>query len=439
MAKKKSKRRLKVWVKVVLWCCTLVIGAWILWWPISTLKDYWNKGGDACGYRTEGEEAKSDALVSVSADSLMQVKLARFVAQPTRLDTSDIALSVWDLSAQTNVFQWHDQELMVPASSLKLLTAISAMKRLGTEHCYKERVMITGDVSGGVLEGDAIFQADDNPMVESLDEYVAALKRAGIREIRGRMVLNLMRPDTLRAHHTASFWDIPYNRTPILLKGAPRVVQEMRMMLRNAGIESPRPVVEEGVRIYAAKKILLDKTTKMRDIIAPMLIHSSNIKADALHYHILNYQNRYTASIGQRECHVDVFLRENLGYDTSRFTLNDGSGLSPENMVSADFLLELLKYAWNEPEIKDVLINEALATPGHPTRRGSLVSRMRSPLYQDRIFCKTGTLTSIGASSLCGYAHGRNGHWYAFAIINRDSPVEESRLYQDLLCKVLVK
>ena len=439
MAKKKSKRRLKVWVKVVLWCCTLVIGAWILWWPISTLKDYWNKGGDACGYRTEGEEAKSDALVCVSADSLMQVKLARFVAQPTRLDTSDIALSVWDLSAQTNVFQWHDQELMVPASSLKLLTAISAMKRLGTEHCYRERVMITGDVSGGVLEGDAIFQADDNPMVESLDEYVAALKRAGIREIRGRMVLNLMRPDTLRAHHTASFWDIPYNRTPILLKGAPRVVQEMRMMLRNAGIESPRPVVEEGVRIYAAKKILLDKTTKMRDVIAPMLIHSSNIKADALHYHILNYQNRYTASIGQRECHVDVFLRENLGYDTSRFTLNDGSGLSPENMVSADFLLELLKYAWNEPEIKDVLINEALATPGHPTRRGSLVSRMRSPLYQDRIFCKTGTLTSIGASSLCGYAHGRNGHWYAFAIINRDSPVEESRLYQDLLCKVLVK
>ena len=439
MAKKKSKRRLKVWVKVVLWCCTLVIGAWILWWPISTLKDYWNKGGDACGYRTEGEEAKSDALVCVSADSLMQVKLARFVAQPTRLDTSDIALSVWDLSAQINVFQWHDQELMVPASSLKLLTAISAMRRLGTEHCYRERVMITGDVSGGVLEGDAIFQADDNPMVESLDEYVAALKRAGIREIRGRMVLNLMRPDTLRAHHTASFWDIPYNRTPILLKGAPRVVQEMRMMLRNAGIESPRPVVEEGVRIYAAKKILLDKTTKMRDVIAPMLIHSSNIKADALHYHILNYQNRYTGSIGQRECHVDVFLRENLGYDTSRFTLNDGSGLSPENMVSADFLLELLKYAWNEPEIKDVLINEALATPGHPTRRGSLVSRMRSPLYQDRIFCKTGTLTSIGASSLCGYAHGRNGHWYAFAIINRDSPVEESRLYQDLLCKVLVK
>lgn len=439
MAKKKTSRRLKVWVKVVLWCFTLAIGTWILWWPISTFKDYWNKDGNDCISKVEGEETTSSALACLPADSLMHVKLARFIAQPTRLDTSNIALSIWDLSAQTQVLQWHDQELMVPASSLKLLTAISAMKRLGTEHCYREKVMITGDVSGGILEGDVIFQADDNPMVESLDEYVVALRRAGIREIKGRVVLNLMRSDTLKAHHTASFWDIPYNRTPILLKGAPRVLQEMRMALRKAGIESPKPIVEEGVRIYAAKRTLLDKATKMRDVIAPMLIHSSNIKADALHYHILNYQNRYTGSVGQRENLVDVFLRENLCYDTSRFTLNDGSGLSPKNMVSADFLLELLKYAWNDPEIKNVLINEALAMPGHPIRRGSLISRMGAPLFHNRIFCKTGTLTSIGASSLCGYAHGRNGHWYAFAIINRDSPVGESRLYQDMLCKVLVK
>ena len=48
-------------------------------------------------------------------------------------------------------------------------------------------------------------------------------------------------------------------------------------------------------------------------------------------------------------------------------------------------------------------------------------------------------LEEAGVYGVRGYAHGRNGHWYAFAIINRDSPVEESRLYQDMLCKVLVK
>lgn len=434
MAKKK-KRRLKRWVRLTLWGIMLSLGTWILWWPANALYTYWEE--------TPQKDKQANfihrAETTHEADSAMIEKLKRFIASPTRLDTSDIAVSVWDLSSNSPVFQWHDHELMVPASSLKLLTAISALKRLGAKHKYHERVMITGTLSQGILKGDVILQADDNPMVETLDEYINALSRAGIRKIEGRFILNLMRTDTLKAHHTASAWDIPYHRTPILLKGAPRIAKEVRALLRQKGIDAPRPEVEKGLRVYPVTRTLISKSTRMTDVIAPMLIHSSNIKADALHYHIDNYNNKYTFSTGAREATMDAFLRENLRYDTNLFTLNDGSGLSPENMVSADFLLALLRYAWTEPEIKQVLIHEALATPGHPTRRGSLIYRMNGPLFHNRIFCKTGTLTSIGASSLCGYAHGRNGHWYAFAIINRDSPVAESRLYQDLLCKVLVK
>jgi D-alanyl-D-alanine carboxypeptidase/D-alanyl-D-alanine-endopeptidase (penicillin-binding protein 4) len=435
MAKKK-KRRLKRWVKMVLWCMALALGTWIIWWPAHALHEYWAEAS----INNEIKENRTHAIEPTHGrDSIMEERLARFIVSPTRLDTADIAVSVWDLSSNTPVVQWHDHELMVPASSLKLLTAISALKRLGANHKYHERVMITGSVHRGTLHGDVILQADDNPMVETLDEYIGALTRAGIRKVEGRFILNLMRADTLKAHHTASVWDIPYNRTPILLKGAPRIVQEIRTLLRQRGIDCPRPEVEEGLRVYPVSRVLMNRSTRMTDVIAPMLIHSSNIKADALYHHVENHYNRYIHTAGNREGALDVFLRENLCYDTGRFTLNDGSGLSPENMVSADFLLALLRYAWTEPDIKQVLIHEALATPGHPTRRGSLIYRMNGPLFQNRIFCKTGTLTSIGASSLCGYAYGRNGRWYAFAIVNRNSPVEESRLYQDMLCKVLVK
>jgi D-alanyl-D-alanine carboxypeptidase/D-alanyl-D-alanine-endopeptidase (penicillin-binding protein 4) len=439
MKKKVKKRRLKRWVKMVLWCMFLGIGTWILWWPASTLYEYWEKEQQVSETVDTQSVSESTSIAIVKEDAEMYDRLANFVASPTRLDTSHIAVAVWDLSSNTSVLEWHNEELMVPASSLKMLTAISALKRLGPNHSYVEKVLVTGKQVGGTLHGDVILQADDNPLVESLDEYVNALRRAGISKIDGRLILNLMRTDTLRAHHTASYWDIPYNRTPILLKGAPRIVQEMRVALRGAGIEAPKAEIEQGLRVYPANRVLLSKRTKMTDVIAPMLIFSSNIKADALYYHINHHQDRYTLSTGERENTLDVFLRENLGYDTSSFTLNDGSGLSPENMVSADFLLALLRFAWSEPEIKHILLNEALATPGHPTRRGSLSYRMNGPLFYNRIFCKTGTLTSIGASSLCGYAHGRNNHWYAFVVINRNSPVGESRLYQDQLCKVLVK
>ena len=89
--------------------------------------------------------------------------------------------------------------------------------------------------------------------------------------------------------------------------------------------------------------------------------------------------------------------------------------------------------------MREILLNHALATPSHPTRRGSLLTRMSGPEFKGRIFCKTGTLTSRAVSSLSGYAKARNGHWYAFVIINRNSPVGESRLYQDRLCKELVR
>ena len=436
MAKKK-KRKLKRWVKVVLWSMMLALGTWIIWWPANVLLEYWEEASLKDTQRNTFQP--ENVLTTHEADSAMAKKVLRFIESPTRLDTANIAVSVWDLSSNSPVVQWHDQELMVPASSLKLLTAISALKRLGHDHKYTEKVLMTGTLKNGILHGDIIFQADDNPMVETLNEYTNAISRAGIRKIDGRLILNLMRTDTLKAHHTASLWDIPYNRTPILLKGAPRVAQEIRLLLKQAGVDAPRPIIEEGMKIYPTARVLKSKTTDMIDVIAPMLIFSSNIKADALYYHVDHYKDRYTTGIGKRESVLDAFLRENLRYDTTGFILNDGSGLSPENMVSADFLLSLLRYAWTEPEIKDILINEALATPGHPTRRGSLIYRMNDPIFVNRIFCKTGTLTSIGASSLCGYAHGRNGRWYAFAIVNRNSPVEESRLYQDMLCKVLVK
>lgn len=436
MAKKK-KRKLKRWVKVVFWSMMLALGTWIIWWPANVLLEYWEEASLKDTQRNTFQP--ENALTTHEADSAMAKKVLRFIESPTRLDTANIAVSVWDLSSNSPVVQWHDQELMVPASSLKLLTAISALKRLGHDHKYTEKVLMTGTLKNGILHGDIIFQADDNPMVETLNEYTNAISRAGIRKIDGRLILNLMRTDTLKAHHTASLWDIPYNRTPILLKGAPRVAQEIRLLLKQAGVDAPRPIIEEGMKIYPTARVLKSKTTDMTDVIAPMLIFSSNIKADALYYHVDHYKDRYTTGIGKREPVLDAFLRENLRYDTTGFILNDGSGLSPENMVSADFLLSLLCYAWTEPEIKDILINEALATPGHPTRRGSLIYRMNDPIFVNRIFCKTGTLTSIGASSLCGYAHGRNGRWYAFAIVNRNSPVEESRLYQDMLCKVLVK
>lgn len=434
MAQKKKKRRLKRWVRVVLWCITLTLVSWLIYWPVSTLMEYWeNHSLSAHDVHSANRNAEA------SPDPTMEQRLRAFMQAPVRLDTADIALTVYDLSADTAVVAWHESELMPPASCIKLLTAIAALKRLGPEHKYQTRISTRGRIKGGTLHGDVIIQTDDDPVIDDLSPLISALSSKGISQIEGKVVLNLARTDTLRPHHTASVWDIPYNKLPVLLKGQRRIRSEVSTLLARQGIKYHNIRVEPGPRIYVGITPLKTITTPIEQVISPMLIHSSNIKADALYHHTNHYRDRYEPFRGKGQSQTELFLSQDLRYDTTPFTLNDGSGLSPDNRVDANFLLALLRYAWSDESMRDILLNHALATPSHPTRRGSLLTRMSGPEFKGRIFCKTGTLTSRAVSSLSGYAKARNGHWYAFVIINRNSPVGESRLYQDRLCKELVR
>ncbi|MBQ7484128.1 MAG: D-alanyl-D-alanine carboxypeptidase, partial [Bacteroidaceae bacterium] len=77
-------------------------------------------------------------------------------------------------------------------------------------------------------------------------------------------------------------------------------------------------------------------------------------------------------------------------------------------------------------------------SPGIPERMGSLQTRLAQPQYRNRLFCKTGTMVTVGTSALAGFIHAYNGQWYVFSIINTNSPVAESRIFQDKICKIII-
>ena len=106
--------------------------------------------------------------------------------------------------------------------------------------------------------------------------------------------------------------------------------------------------------------------------------------------------------------------------------------------MTADFLIKVLKYAFDHSDLRDELIGGLLATPGIDERRGSLYGRMFDECFNDRVFCKTGTLATRGVSSLCGYVYGEDNRWYAFVIFNEDTPIYEAREFQDVVCRALI-
>ncbi len=74
-----------------------------------------------------------------------------------------------------------------PASVAKAVTALYALDTLGPSYRFETRLVATGGVSGGVVQGDLVLVGGGDPTLSTNDlaALAQALKDKGIREVRG--------------------------------------------------------------------------------------------------------------------------------------------------------------------------------------------------------------------------------------------------------------
>ncbi len=82
-------------------------------------------------------------------------------------------------------------EGLPPASTAKVITSLFALERLGVEHRFVTRVLATGPVSGGVVQGDMVLAGSGDPELDTddLGDLVAGLAAAGVRGVTGRFLV----------------------------------------------------------------------------------------------------------------------------------------------------------------------------------------------------------------------------------------------------------
>jgi D-alanyl-D-alanine carboxypeptidase/D-alanyl-D-alanine-endopeptidase (penicillin-binding protein 4) len=75
-----------------------------------------------------------------------------------------------------------------PASVTKAVTALYGLDVLGGDYRFETRLFATGVLEGGVLKGDLILAGGGDPTLDTdaLASLAAALKKAGVREMRGQ-------------------------------------------------------------------------------------------------------------------------------------------------------------------------------------------------------------------------------------------------------------
>ncbi len=110
-----------------------------------------------------------------------------------------------------------------------------------------------------------------------------------------------------------------------------------------------------------------------------------------------------TGSLGNSQKMLNAYF-EKLGLNSKDVNITDGSGISKNNLVTADFMTDFLVKVYDNENFRN-----SLATAGE----GTLTNRML--YFQDNLRAKTGTLSDI--SAIAGYIKARNGKTYAFDIM----------------------
>lgn len=373
-----------------------------------------------------------DSTISVTSNKSISESLAE-ITKNQFFHQTQMGLMVYDLTADTLVFAFNERQRLRPASTIKLLTAITALDLLGSDYQFKTDFYYTGKISSKTLEGDIYCKGGFDPEfgMDDMDSLIEKIMGLGIDTIKGRIVSDLSFKDD-KMYGSGWCWDdendiltpLMYHRGDIFLPVLIAKLQQ-KMVLSNERVHT-EIVPDSAIFFYRIQHDMLS-------ILENMMKKSDNLYAESMLYQIAasTGKKRVTATDGLTKVER---LAGCLGANEDDYTLADGSGLSPYNYLTADLECKFLKYAYHSEHIYQYLL-PTLPIAG---RDGTLKNRFHNVPAEANVRAKTGTLT--GVSSLAGFCKTSNGHDLCFVIINQGQKnAKEAKSFQDDICNILCK
>lgn len=327
---------------------------------------------------------------------------------------------------------------VVPASTLKLVTAVAALESLGPERTFDTRVVRGARANEVVLVGGgdpylSATPASPQDYPPHADVRALARQTADALRAEGRRSVRLRFDDSLFTGPASSpSWPDTYLPEMVVAPISPLWVDQGQKRdgwgfvsdpaadaalvfaseLGRAGIE----VIGTPSRAVAgeeARELAIVRSAPVRRVVDEVLATSDNEGAELLAHHIGIAEGHGGSFAGGIRGMTAVM--ERLGVPLGpRDVVYDGSGLSRENRITAPTLLGVLALA---ADPQHPALREALSTLPVAGFTGSLSGRYVEGAVQGRgrVRAKTGTLT--GVHGLAGVATDLDGNTLLFVMI----------------------
>ena len=321
-------------------------------------------------------------------------------------------------------------EAFNPASSIKLATALVALRTFGPNHRFSTGFWTDGSldqVSGQIMGNLYVTGRDPSFHHEHAVMIARQLNSLGIRSVTGNLIvapgftMNFNSSarasgeslyDTLDATRRSSeatrAWN--YERTALGDLSSLQTVPSLTVMGE----------VTVGSAAPGAALLLTHKSSKLTDVLKVLLCYSNNFMAE-----------RIGDSLGGNEA-VMRQLVTSLGIPPGEIQFASLSGLGV-NRVTPRAMMKILRGLRSELQKNKLSPSDIMPVAGIDP--GTLEDRFTGPAWKGSVIAKTGTLarTDGGASSLVGQMRTRNGDTLLFVIMNQRGNVLRFRSNQDYL------
>lgn len=379
-------------------------------------------------------DTENDSVVMLTTDSLPYpdyiVKRIDTLLTSKMLQSSQLGLMVYDLTADSCLYRHNERQTMRPASTQKLVTAITAIDRLGGAYQFRTSLFYTGQIADRTLTGDLICVGGMDPAFthDDMRAFVERIRSLGIDTIRGCILAdNSFKDEDLLGEGWCWDDDNP-TLSPLLFNKKANFVEQLADALRRDGLclLSQPTTKQRGER-----NLICTRTHTIDQILTRMMKDSDNLYAESMFYQVGASTGAHPAKASHARQSIQQLIQK-VGLLPADYKIADGSGLSLYNYVTPELHVRLLRYAWRNKNVLEHLL-PSLPIAGVD---GTLRNRMKGTAAAGNVRAKTGTVTAV--SALAGYCTAENGHELCFAIMNQGVlRIADGRDFQDKVCRAL--